>query len=417
MKTGSRTFGESQIDTESVVLYTGKEKTLIYLDNAATTQTLPQVLNVGKAVEYVYWNAGTMYQGGQRAHDVIEDARERIAKHIGVEKEQAKCSVFFTSGATEGNNWCIRGAVEAWWQRAEKGILRSETVRCPRIVTDSGEHHSVLNTVKAMEERRWCHAVYLPLNPITGAVDAKRVLESVNEDTVLVSVMMINNETGVRNPVEEIGEGLKGRHVLYHVDATQAVGKMEVDVKKIGCHMLTASGHKFHAGKGRGFVYIDPWENVVNLMEGGNQQMGRRPGTEDTTGAACLADALDYELENCNDGRLAYLTTRMSIGLSAIDGVHFNGKSNAWSGIKSVWFDGVNSEELLALLWKRNVYCSAGSACTTGEPEPSHVLKAMDAPEGALRGTIRISIGALNTLSEVEKACEEIRTCVELLRA
>ena len=393
---------------------------MIYLDNAATTQTLPQVLNVGKAIEHVYWNAGTMYQGGQRAHAVIEDARERIAKHIGVEKEQAKCSVFFTSGATEGNNWCIRGAVEAWLTSSTASRspfpIGEGTYSVPRIVTDSGEHHSVLNTVKAMEERRWCHAIYLPLNPITGAVDAKRVLESVNEDTVLVSVMMINNETGVRNPVEEIGEGLKGRHVLFHVDATQAVGKMEVDVKKIGCHMLTASGHKFHAGKGRGFVYIDPWETVVNLMEGGNQQMGRRPGTEDTTGAACLAEALDYELENCNDGRLAYLTTRMSIGLSAIDGVHFNGKSNAWSEIKSVWFDGVDSEELLALLWKRNVYCSAGSACTTGEPEPSHVLKAMDAPEGALRGTIRISIGALNTLKDVEKAVETIAESVRLLR-
>lgn len=380
---------------------------MIYLDNAATTAMHPAVMRVGHVADGIFGNAGTLYPEGQRARNVIEDARKTVARHIGVEEEQAKCSVFFTSGATEGNNWAIRGTVDAWYEN--HGTK-------PHIVTDLGEHHSVLNTVRALVQSGACTADFLPLDPKTGAVNAKSVLDTVWKNTVLVSVMMVNNETGARNPVEEIGAGLKGRHVLLHVDATQAVGKMDVDVKKIGCHMLTASGHKFHAGKGRGFIYIDPWAEVKNLMEGGNQQMGRRPGTEDTTGAACIAEALDREWEFCKEGRLGYYTTKTLAWLSLIDGAHFNGVPATRSGILSVWFDGVNTEELLALLEKRKVYCSAGSACTTGEMEPSHVLAAMGAEEGSLYGTIRISIGAMNTLKELEKACGEIKTCVELLR-
>lgn len=398
---------------------------MIYLDNAATTPVHPAIMRVGHVIDGIYGNAGTMYREGQRAREVIEDARRTVAKHIGVENDQAKCSVFFTSGATEGNNWCIKGAVDAWWNnktRISLGLgLEYETrayegIEKPHIVTDLGEHHSVLNVVKSLADLGKCTADFWTLDPKTGAVDPDKILESVKDNTVLVSVMMVNNETGVRNPVEEIGEGLKGRHVLFHVDATQAVGKMEVDVKKIGCHMLTASGHKFHAGKGRGFVYIDPWADVANLMEGGNQQMGRRPGTEDTTGAACIAEALDMEWDFCKEGRLGYYTMKTLAWMSLISGAHFNGIPCTRSGIVSVWFEGVESEALLALLEKRGVICSAGSACTTGEPEPSHVLTAMGAEEGALRGTIRISIGAMNTLKELEKACEEIKTCVELLR-
>ena len=402
---------------------------MIYLDNAATTEMLPQVMNVGKAVERIWWNAGTIY--GKQARDVIEDARERIARHIGVGKGEAKGSVFFTSGATEGNNWCIKGTVDAWQNKKYATINNTgedslipvdELIRNPRIVTDLGEHHSVLNPVKDMMERGMCKVSLLSLDRKSGAVSAENVLENLDEDTALVSVMMINNETGVRNPVKEIGEGIRkyneahGCHVLFHVDATQAVGKMEVDVKKIGCDMLTASGHKFHAGKGRGFVYIDPKADVANMMHGGGQQMGRRPGTEDTVAAACLAEALDYEWESCKNGRLGYMTMKLLAGLSMIEGTHFNGIPCTRSGIVSVWFDCVESEALLALIEKHGIICSAGSACTTGSPEPSHVLTAMGAAEGALRGTIRISIGAMNKLNDTEKAVEVIAESVRLLR-
>lgn len=409
---------------------------MIYLDNAATTAIRPQVMNVGKAVERVYGNAGTMYQAGQRAREIIEDARERIARHIHAGAEEARASVFFTSGATEGNNWCIRGTVDAWLKnQRENNLWVYETnagemvapragarFTKPMVMTDRGEHHSVLNPIKDLVDRGQCTATWLMLDKRSGAVNAEHLLKNLTEDTALVSVMLVNNETGVRNPVEEIGRGIMlfnsehKRHVLFHVDATQAVGKMDVDVKKIGCDMLTASGHKFHAGKGRGFVYIRPGAEVANLMHGGGQQMGRRPGTEDTVAAACLAEALDREWEACGDGRLGYLTTRTLAKLSMIEGSHFNGIPSARSGIISVWFEGVESEALLTLLERHGVICSAGSACTTGENEPSHVLVAMGAEEEALRGTIRVSVGAMNTLKEIEKACEEIGECVNILR-
>lgn len=404
---------------------------MIYLDNAATTEMHPRVKRLAQVFDGMYGNAGTLYWEGERARQVIEDARERIARHLGIEKEQAKSCVFFISGATEGNNWCIKGATNAWWQKqytlinsaGEDSVIPVEELcRKPHIVTDLGEHHSVLNVVKAMVERGSCRADILPLDKKTGAVDAERVLAALTEDTVVVSVMMVNNETGVRNPVEEIGEGIwkynqeHGRHVLFHVDATQAVGKMEVYVPKIKCHMLTASGHKFHAGKGRGFVYIDPYAEVLNLMEGGGQQMGRRPGTEDTTGAGCLAEALDIQWDTCKTGSIGFKTTKALVMLAQIDGAHFNGITTPRSGIISVWFDGVYSEALLALLEKRGVICSAGSACTTGESEPSHVLTAMGAEEGALYGTIRISIGSMNMMDEIDDAVREVEKCVRFLR-
>lgn len=404
---------------------------MIYLDNAATTEMHPRVKRLAQVFDGMYGNAGTLYWEGERARQVIEDARERIARHLGIEKEQAKSCVFFTSGATEGNNWCIKGAMNAWWQKqytlinsaGEDSVIPVEELcRKPHIVTDLGEHHSVLNVVKAMVERGSCRADILPLDRKTGAVDAERVLAALTEDTVVVSVMMVNNETGARNPVEEIGEGIwkynqeHGRHVLFHVDATQAVGKMEVYVPKIKCHMLTASGHKFHAGKGRGFVYIDPYADVLNLMEGGGQQMGRRPGTEDTTGAGCLAEALDIQWDTCKTGSIGFKTTKAIVMLAQIDGAHFNGETNPRSGIISVWFDGVYNEALLALLEKRGVICSAGSACTTGESEPSHVLMAMGAEEGALYRTIRISIGSMNMMDEIDDAVREVEKCVKFLR-
>ena len=402
---------------------------IIYLDNAATTAIHPKVARVRDVVDGIFGNTGTMYREGQRAREVIEDARARIARHLGISADLAKSRVFFTSGATEGNNWCIKGAVEAWWNRQRDETFRAmkygespARLRKPRIVTDLGEHHSVLNVVQTLAQHGECTAHYWSLDPKTGAVDAKKVLESVSEDTLLVSVMMINNETGVLNPVEEIGAGIRkynnehGCHVLFHVDATQAIGKMAVDVNEIGCQMLTASGHKFHAGKGRGFVYIDPYAEIANLLEGGGQQMGRRAGTEDTTAAACLAEALDIEWETNKWGQIDSYTRETMKMLSEIEGAHFNGISCPRSGIISVWFDGVESEELLALLERNGVICSAGSACTTGEPTPSHVLTVMNAEAGSLKGTIRISVGTLNTMSELEKACEEIKMCVAILR-
>lgn len=378
---------------------------MIYLDNAATTEMTPEVRAAARMANEVYGNAHALNEEGKRAREKIEKARRDIAFEIGAED----CGeVYFTSGATEGNNWCIRGAVDAWMEK--------HFVLLPHIITDEAEHHSVLNVVKALEERGLCEATYLPVDEKSGEVRTSDVENAIKDNTILVSVMAVNNETGVLNPVWEIGDILKERNILLHVDATQALGKMAIDVNDIGCHMLTASGHKFHAGKGRGITYIRNGAAVANLMEGGAQQLGRRPGTEDVTAAVCMAEALKNERAFCEWGGLAGLTDIMLGGIAEIPGARFNGDPCMEGGIVSVGFRGVENEALITMLENRGVICSAGSACTAGTAESSHVLRAMKVPEEYLHGTVRLSVGALNTGDEVKQAMRILKECVELLR-
>ena len=377
---------------------------MIYLDNAATTEMTPEVRAAARMANEVYGNAHALNAEGRRAREKIDKARSDIAFEIGAEDGE----VYFTSGATEGNNWCIRGAVDAWMEK--------HIVLLPHIITDEAEHHSVLNVVKVLEERGLCEATYLPVDEKSGEVRASDVENAIKNNTILVSVMMVNNETGVLNPVWEIGDILKDRNILFHVDATQALGKMAIDVNDIGCHMLTASGHKFHAGKGRGITYIRNGAAVVNLMEGGAQQLGRRPGTEDVTAAVCRAEALKNERAFCEWGGLAGMTDEMIAGIADIPGARINGDVCTESGIVSVGFKGVENEALITMLENRGVICSAGSACTAGTAESSHVLRAMKVPEEYLHGTVRLSVGALNTRDEIRQAMRVLKECVELLR-
>lgn len=377
---------------------------MIYLDNAATTEMTPEVRAAARMANEVYGNAHALNAEGRRAREKIDKARSDIAFEIGAEDGE----VYFTSGATEGNNWCIRGAVDAW--------LEKHIVLLPHIITDEAEHHSVLNVVKALEERRLCEATYLPVDEKSGEVRTSDVENAIRDNTILVSVMMVNNETGVLNPVWEIGDILKDRGILFHVDATQALGKMAIDVNDIGCHMLTASGHKFHAGKGRGITYIRNGTNIANLMEGGAQQLGRRPGTEDVTAAVCLAEGLKNERAFCEWNGISAMTEDMLIGIADIPDARINGQPCMEGGIISAGFKGVQSEMLITMLENRGVICSAGSACTAGTAESSHVLRAMKVPEEYLHGTIRLSVGALNTRDEVKQAMRILKECVELLR-
>lgn len=386
---------------------------MIYLDNAATTEIDAEVAWIGRAAEQMYGNAHALYFEGKKARLAIEDARRRIAKEIDANDGD----VYFTSGATEGNNWCIQGAVRAWWREHLNARSRRFSAEIPHIITGLTEHHSVLNVCRALEDEGLCEVTYLPPDE-NGAVRTEDVVRALKENTLLVSLMYINNETGVANPVREIGKELlaRGRSTLFHVDATQALGKLRVDVYDIYCDMLTGSGHKFHAGKGRGFAYIRGGVPIANLMEGGAQQMGRRPGTEDTVGAVCLAEALARERDYCGKGGILEKTAKMCGMLLEIPDARRNGNTFLPSGIISVGFKGVESEALLAMLEGKGVICSGGSACTAGTAESSHVLEAMRVPEEYLKGTIRISIGAKNTDEEITEAARIIRESVETLR-
>lgn len=386
---------------------------MIYLDNAATTEIDAEVARIGHETEKMYGNAHALYFEGEKARLAIEDARRRIANEIDANIGD----VYFTSGATEGNNWCIQGAVRAWWREHLNARSRRFSAEIPHIITGLTEHHSVLNVCRALEDEGLCEVTYLPPDE-NGAVRTEDVVRALKENTLLVSLMYINNETGVANPVREIGKELlaRGRSALFHVDATQALGKLRVDVYDIYCDMLTGSGHKFHAGKGRGFAYIRGGVPIANLMEGGAQQWGRRPGTEDTVGAVCIAEALARERDYCGKGGILEKTAKMCGMLLEIPDARRNGNTFLPSGIISVGFKGVESEALLAMLEGKGVICSGGSACTAGTAESSHVLEAMRVPEEYLKGTIRISIGAKNTDEEITEAGMIIRESVETLR-
>lgn len=383
---------------------------MIYLDNAATTETDAEVLRIGAEAEKMYGNAHALYAEGRKARDAIEQARERIASEIMADANE----IYFTSGATEGNNWCIRGTVRAWWKEHPKA-RRWVTGEIPHIITGLTEHHSVLNVCRALEDEGLCEVTYLPPDE-NGAVRTEDAVRALKENTLLVSLMFINNETGAKNPVEDIGEELLERGVLFHIDATQALGKIRIDLSELWCDTLTGSGHKFHAGKGRGFAYIMNGVRIANLMEGGAQQLGRRPGTEDTVGVVCLAEALSRERDYCGKGGILKKAAKMRERILEIPDARINGTPCLSSGIISVGFKGVESEALLAMLENRGVICSGGSACTAGTAESSHVLEAMRVPEEYLKGTIRISIGAKNTDEEIAEAAGIIGECVRTLR-
>ena len=388
---------------------------MIYLDNAATTQMCWDAREVENDLYNTYGNPASGSLFGNKAKDVLETARGSIASRIGAEYGE----VFFTSGATEGNNWAIKGAVDAW--------VCNNYGKTPHIITSLSEHHSVLNTVKALEERGLCTATYVSPDPYSGEVTVFEIISALRPETALVSIMYINNETGARNDVANIGrlvrwyskcaqaEGV-ACHVLFHVDATQALGKIKVDVNEIGCDLLTASGHKFHAGKGCGIMYRRKGTGISNLMEGGGQQFGLRPGTENPVSAARMALALDKEELACIDnGYICECAKAIEEAVLKIEGAYINGRPDPASGIINVSFDGIDGRALLMLLEGKGVVCSAGSACSMGGE--SHVLRAMRLDEDRIYGAIRISVGRLNTKEEIRQAIHALRICVEELRA
>ena len=252
---------------------------MIYLDNAATTEMCKAAQMAQKNMARVYGNAHSLNRIGAEARDILSNARLEIADRLNAADQD---SVFFTSGATEGNNWAIKGTAFYW--------LKKNKTKC-HVITQKTEHHSVLNPCKWLQEIGLADVTYLDVDG-NGLVNPDDVRRTIRPNTALISLMMVNNETGVKQPVEEIGWIADEHLIFYHVDATQALGKMEVNVKEIGCNMLTASGHKFHAGKGCGIAYRAFDMPLDNLLHGGEQQLGMRPGTDDVLAAVRMQEAL-----------------------------------------------------------------------------------------------------------------------------
>jgi cysteine desulfurase len=372
----------------------------IYMDNHATTRLDPQVLEA--MLPYfteTFGNAGsTTHVFGQAAAEAVDTARGQIAAAIGAKPKE----IVFTSGATESNNLAL------------KGVAAKHAHRGKHIISVTTEHPSVLDPLKRLA-RQGFEITLLPVTQApsdrAGLICAEQIAEALRDDTILVSVMLANNEIGAIQPVAEIGRLCRQRGVLLHTDATQAVGKMPVDAKQLQVDLMSFSAHKMYGPKGIGALYVRrgrPPVRLEPLIDGGGQEAGLRSGTLNTPGIVGFARALGLCLEELptESARLRGLRDRLYAGLkAALSGVSFNGPSLALpelrlSGNLNVGFAHVDGETLLVTM--RDIALSSGSACTSASPEPSHVLRSLGLGDEAVRSSVRFGLGRFNTAEEVE---------------
>jgi cysteine desulfurase len=381
----------------------------IYLDNNATTPVAPEVAEAMRP----YWledygNASSVHWFGQRAREAVERSRDEIARLINARPAE----IVFTSGGTESDNAAIFGVVEA------VGALEVRR-GTPHVITTSIEHPAVLYAVRALEARG-VEATYLPVGPggVVVPADAERALRP---ETVLISVMLANNEIGTLQPVEEIARLARGRNIVCHVDAVQAVGKIPVDVERLGVDLLSLSAHKLYGPKGVGALYVRQGTVLRALLHGGHHERDRRPGTENVPGIVGLGAAAEGARRRLADEpqRLARLRDRLETGICArLGGVRINGDlARRQPNTLNVSFEGADGEALVIALDLEGIACSTGSACSSGSTEPSHVLAALGLGRSEARSAIRLSLGRYNTDEDVDDALEIIPAVVERLRA
>ncbi|MBQ6541400.1 MAG: cysteine desulfurase [Lachnospiraceae bacterium] len=377
----------------------------IYLDNSATTRVYPEVASlIEKIMEEDYGNAASLHRKGMEAERYVKHAKEQIASTLRVDPK----NIFFTSGGTESNNWAITGAALA---NRRAGM---------KIVTTVVEHPSVRNVVRFLEDFGFS-AVYLPVDR-DGVVRLEDLKEAVTPDTILVSVMFVNNEIGSVQPVGEIGAWLKKNRpdTLLHVDAIQAYGKYEIRPKKLGIDLMSVSGHKLHGPKGVGFLYVADHVKIKPLLYGGGQQKGMRSGTENVPGEAGMGLAAEIMYKNlpANVSSMYARKQRLTEGLEQIEGAHVNGKKGQDSAphIVSCSFDGVRSEVLLHALEAKHIYVSSGSACASSHPSEITTLLAIGLKKEEQEGTIRFSLSEWTTDEEIDETLSALKELLPQLR-
>lgn len=377
-----------------------------YLDNSATTRCLEGVRDiVVKTMMEDYGNPSSRHGKGMEAEKYLRDAREKIARTLKVNEKE----IFFTSGGTESNNWALVGAAMA---NRRAGM---------HIITTAVEHAAVIQPAMYLEEQGF-RVTYLPVDRY-GRISLSALQEAICEDTIMVSVMYVNNELGAVEPVEEIGHFLKENHpkILFHVDAIQAYGKYRIFPKKLGIDMLSVSGHKIHGPKGTGFLYINEKVKIKPLILGGGQQKGMRSGTDNVPGIAGLGEAAYEAYQNFEEKREHLLALKKYFMEEAekLPDVVLNslpGEEGA-PHIVSVSFRGVRSEVLLHALEERGIYVSSGSACSSNKKLPvSTVLKEIGMEKDLLDSTLRFSFGRFNTEEELAYSIEALKELLPMLR-
>ena len=375
----------------------------VYADNAATTRVSQTALDA--MMPYfteVYGNPSSLHTFGQEAKEALENARERLAAHLGCQSRE----VYFTSGGTEADNMAIRTAAALGARKGKK-----------HIISTAFEHHAVLHTLNKLEKEGF-EVTLLDVRD-THNITADQVKAALREDTCLVTTMFANNEIGSVLPIREIGAVCKEAGVLFHTDAVQAVGHLPIHVKNDNIDMLSLSGHKFHGPRGVGALYIRRGIAPANLIEGGGQERGKRPGTENLPGIMGMAAALDEAMANleAHTAKVTALRDKLIAGLSKIPHCVLNGDAvNRLPGNVSFCFEGIEGEALLLLLDAKGVAASSGSACTSGSLDPSHVLLAIGRPHEIAHGSLRLSLCHENTDEEMDHILTAVPQVVEYLR-
>lgn len=375
---------------------------VVYVDNNATTKVAEEV--VEEMVPYFtqsYGNPSSMHTFGGRVAKYIEEAREKVADFLGAIPSE----IVFTSCGTESDNAAIMGTLECYPEKKH-------------IITTRVEHPAVLTLCKNLQKRGY-RITFLPVDN-KGNLDLDLLREAITEDTAIVSIMYANNETGVVFPVDEIANIVKSRGVVFHTDAVQAVGKINIDMKKNNVDFLSLSGHKLHAPKGIGALYIRRGTKFRPFLKGGHQENGRRGGTENAPYIAGIGKAFELAKKYLKEeqGRVKAMRDRLEAGLiSAIPNVKINGDTEKrLPNTTSLGFEFVEGEAILLMLDRLGVCASSGSACTSGSLEPSHVLRAMGVPFTYAHGSIRFSLSHYNTDDDIDYIIEHMPKVISRLR-
>ncbi|MBM7870872.1 cysteine desulfurase [Clostridium pascui] len=375
----------------------------IYMDYSATTYVKPEVVEAMEPyIKEYFANPSSAYSLSNRAKMIIDESREALANLINAKSSE----IYFTSGGTESDNWAIKGVAFA---NMNKGR---------HIITSSIEHHAVLNACEYLKKFDF-EITYLPVDEY-GLIHLQELKNSIRKDTILVSIMIANNEIGTIEPISEIGKVCKERNIVFHTDAVQAVGNIHLDVENMNIDLLSFASHKIYGPKGIGALYIRKGTKIDNLIHGGEQEKGKRGGTENLASIVGFGKASEIALNNLNEHRerLIYLRDILINELLQIPGTKLNGAKGEkrLPGSVNITFNDAQAELMLMMMDREGIFVSSGSACQAGAVEPSHVLKAIGLSNKEAKEAIRFSLGDKTTKEHVDKVINVVRDCVQKLR-
>ncbi|MFQ9157606.1 MAG: cysteine desulfurase NifS [Blautia sp.] len=378
---------------------------MIYLDNAATTKTAPEVVEA--MLPYfteMYGNPSSVYDFAGKSKDAVTKGREQIANVLGAQKEE----IYFTAGGSEADNWALKATFEAYKSKGN------------HIITTKIEHHAILHTCEYLEKERGAKITYLDVDE-NGVVKLDELEKAITPETILISVMFANNEIGTLQPIKEIGMIAKEHGILFHTDAVQAFGQVPINVDELGIDMLSSSGHKLNGPKGIGFLYIRKGVKIRSFVHGGAQERKRRAGTENVPGIVGFGVAAERAMHSMADRTAKEVLVRdhlISRITSEIPYVKLNGhpKKRLPNNV-NVSFQFVEGESMLLMLDSFGICASSGSACTSGSLDPSHVLLAIGLPHEIAHGSLRLTLSEETTIEDADFVVDKLKDIVANLRS